>query len=97
MRDAYDESLLSLDAGMGELFDALRERGVLDDTIVIITSDHGTDPTTPSPRPGSPCGNVRTSSGTPIFPTSAPVSSMATKSTAPTRRRRDTASTAPSC
>jgi arylsulfatase A-like enzyme len=41
MRDAYDESLLSLDAGIGDLLDALRRRGVLDDTIVVVTSDHG--------------------------------------------------------
>lgn len=41
MRDAYDESLLSVDAGFGDLIDDLRRRGILDETIVIITSDHG--------------------------------------------------------
>ncbi|HEX7123869.1 MAG TPA: sulfatase-like hydrolase/transferase [Gemmatimonadaceae bacterium] len=41
MIDAYDESLLSLDAGIGALIDSLRARGLLDNTIVIITSDHG--------------------------------------------------------
>ncbi|MFQ5745774.1 MAG: sulfatase [Gemmatimonadota bacterium] len=41
MRDAYDESLLYLDSELGRLFDGLRERGLLDETIVIVTSDHG--------------------------------------------------------
>lgn len=41
MRDAYDESLLSLDAGIGDLLDDLRRRGLLDDTVVVLTADHG--------------------------------------------------------
>ena len=39
--DAYDESLLSLDAALGELFAGLERRGLLARTLVIITSDHG--------------------------------------------------------
>lgn len=41
MIDAYDESLLFLDAQIGALMDSLDARGVLDNTLVIITSDHG--------------------------------------------------------
>lgn len=41
LRNAYDESILSLDAALGELFAALRARGLLENTLVIITSDHG--------------------------------------------------------
>lgn len=41
MIDRYDESLLFLDAEMGRLFGQLEERGLLDRTIVIVTSDHG--------------------------------------------------------
>lgn len=40
-RAAYDESILSLDAQLGELFDTLRARGILDNTLVVVTSDHG--------------------------------------------------------
>ncbi|HEY0304823.1 MAG TPA: sulfatase, partial [Longimicrobiales bacterium] len=39
--DAYDQALTYTDAELGGLFDDLRERGVLDSTIVIITADHG--------------------------------------------------------
>ena len=39
--DAYDESIAYLDHQLGLLFDELARRGVLDNTIVIITSDHG--------------------------------------------------------
>jgi arylsulfatase A-like enzyme len=37
----YDASLRDLDKATGALFDTLRERGVLDNTIVVVTSDHG--------------------------------------------------------
>jgi arylsulfatase A-like enzyme len=37
----YDAAVRDLDAGTGEILDALRDAGHLDDTIVIITSDHG--------------------------------------------------------
>jgi arylsulfatase A-like enzyme len=40
-RDAYDDCLVHLDAEIGKLFDELDRRGVLDDTVVIVTSDHG--------------------------------------------------------
>jgi arylsulfatase A-like enzyme len=37
----YDEELLALDARLGELFATLRERGLWDDTLIVLTSDHG--------------------------------------------------------
>lgn len=39
--DAYDSSIAYLDHQIGLLFDELERRGVLDNTLVIITSDHG--------------------------------------------------------
>jgi arylsulfatase A-like enzyme len=39
--DCYDSSLAYLDQRLGELFDTLRRRGVLDRTVVIVTADHG--------------------------------------------------------
>ena len=39
--DRYDESLLYLDTEIGRLLDELEVRGVLDHTIVVVTSDHG--------------------------------------------------------
>jgi arylsulfatase A-like enzyme len=39
--DAYDNSIAWLDSEIGRLLDALARRGLLDSTIVIITSDHG--------------------------------------------------------
>jgi arylsulfatase A-like enzyme len=39
--DAYDAAISYLDAELGALFDALRERGLYDRTIIVITSDHG--------------------------------------------------------
>jgi arylsulfatase A-like enzyme len=41
MLDLYDAELAYLDAQIGELLAALKERGLLDNTIVVITSDHG--------------------------------------------------------
>ncbi|MDX1394695.1 MAG: sulfatase [Gemmatimonadota bacterium] len=38
---AYDTSIYYADAMLGELLDALESRGALDNTIVIVTSDHG--------------------------------------------------------
>ncbi len=38
---AYDGTIAALDHEMGLLFDSLRARGVLENTVVIITSDHG--------------------------------------------------------
>ena len=40
-RDAYDDCLAALDQGIGALLDALRDRGTLDQTLLILTSDHG--------------------------------------------------------
>jgi arylsulfatase A-like enzyme len=38
---AYDRAIANLDHEMGRLFEGLRERGLLDQTLLIITSDHG--------------------------------------------------------
>ena len=38
---AYDACLAGLDAELGRLFDALERRGRLDDTLIVVTSDHG--------------------------------------------------------
>jgi arylsulfatase A-like enzyme len=40
-RDAYDNCLAYLDEQLGVLFDVLERRGILDQTLVVITSDHG--------------------------------------------------------
>ena len=40
-RDAYDGCIRSIDASVERALEALRARGVLDDTLVVITSDHG--------------------------------------------------------
>lgn len=40
-RDAYDDGLAYLDDQIGRLFDELGRRKLLDNTLVIITSDHG--------------------------------------------------------
>jgi len=39
--NSYDNCIAYLDERLGELFNALQERGVLDRTLVIITADHG--------------------------------------------------------
>lgn len=39
--DLYDASLWDLDAATGDLVDDLRARGILDDTVVVLVSDHG--------------------------------------------------------
>ena len=39
--DLYDDSIAYLDRRLGALLDELARRGVLDDTVVIVTSDHG--------------------------------------------------------
>lgn len=41
LQDLYDAGVATFDRKLGRLFDGLEERGVLDDTIVILTSDHG--------------------------------------------------------
>ncbi len=40
-RDAYDDCLASLDRDLGRLFDELQSRHLLDQTVVILTADHG--------------------------------------------------------
>ncbi len=40
-RDAYDGSIAYLDARLGSLLQALRGRGLLDNTIVVVVADHG--------------------------------------------------------
>jgi arylsulfatase A-like enzyme len=40
-RDAYDSCLAYLDEQLSKLFDELERGGTLDDTVVVITSDHG--------------------------------------------------------
>jgi arylsulfatase A-like enzyme len=40
-RDAYDSSIAYLDEQLGVLFDELERGAVLDNTVVVITSDHG--------------------------------------------------------
>jgi arylsulfatase A-like enzyme len=41
MRSRYDEELLALDRQVGLLVAELKARGVWDDTLVVVTSDHG--------------------------------------------------------
>jgi arylsulfatase len=38
---AYDEEILNVDAGLGEFFEMLGERGILDRAMIIINADHG--------------------------------------------------------
>lgn len=40
-RDSYDAAILGLDRAIGGLLDSLAARGVLERTIVVVTSDHG--------------------------------------------------------
>ncbi len=39
--DAYDEEIRFTDAGIGELLDALRDRKLYDDSLIVFTADHG--------------------------------------------------------
>jgi arylsulfatase A-like enzyme len=39
--DLYDDAIAYLDRRLGALLDELQRRGVLEDTVVIVTSDHG--------------------------------------------------------
>jgi hypothetical protein len=39
--EAYRESVTALDGLLGEVFDALAERGLADDTVVVLVGDHG--------------------------------------------------------
>jgi arylsulfatase A-like enzyme len=40
-RDAYDDCIAALDERLGQLFDELERQGVLRNTLVIVTADHG--------------------------------------------------------
>jgi arylsulfatase A-like enzyme len=40
-RDCYDDCILSLDDQFGRLINAIRRQGLLDNTVVIVTGDHG--------------------------------------------------------
>ena len=40
-RDFYDDCLLYIDEQLGILFDELQRRGVLEKTLIVVTSDHG--------------------------------------------------------
>ena len=40
-RDAYDDCIAYLDAALERLFDELQRQDILDNTLVIVTSDHG--------------------------------------------------------
>lgn len=41
MREGYAGDVEALDAGLAILFDGLRERGLYDDALIVLTSDHG--------------------------------------------------------
>jgi arylsulfatase A-like enzyme len=41
MRHMYDASVAQMDAWLGRVLEALDRRGVLDETLVVVTSDHG--------------------------------------------------------
>ena len=41
VRDAYDDCITHIDDQLGRLFDEMNRRGLLEKTLVIITSDHG--------------------------------------------------------
>ncbi len=38
---SYDEEVLQTDARIGELFDFLRERGLFDEAVIVVSADHG--------------------------------------------------------
>jgi arylsulfatase A-like enzyme len=40
-RDSYDDCLAYLDEQLGQIFDALQYRGLLEKTLVVVTADHG--------------------------------------------------------
>lgn len=39
--ERYDAGVLAADLGLGQLFEGLRARGLFEDTLVVVTSDHG--------------------------------------------------------
>lgn len=40
-QDLYDAGIAYMDGALGRLFDTLRERGIMDRTLIVVTSDHG--------------------------------------------------------
>ncbi len=40
-RDSYESCIAYLDRQIGDLFDALEEKGLLENTMIVVTSDHG--------------------------------------------------------
>jgi arylsulfatase A-like enzyme len=40
-RDCYDDCISELDEDLGSLFTALEEKGLLDNTVIVVTADHG--------------------------------------------------------
>ncbi|MCC7011617.1 MAG: sulfatase [Planctomycetes bacterium] len=41
VQDAYDLGIANADLALGRLFDELRARGLFDDTVIVVTADHG--------------------------------------------------------
>lgn len=41
LRSTYDDGVSYLDRSLGSLFEALRQQGIWDDLLVVVTSDHG--------------------------------------------------------
>jgi arylsulfatase A-like enzyme len=41
MKASYDEGIAATDAVLGGLFDTLRDAGIYDDSMIVVTSDHG--------------------------------------------------------
>jgi len=41
IQGVYDASLVDLDAATGAMFEAMEQEGLLDNTVVVVTSDHG--------------------------------------------------------
>ncbi len=39
--ERYDEAILKTDANLGRFFDLLRERGLYDEAVIVVTGDHG--------------------------------------------------------
>lgn len=60
---AYREGLRKLDTDVGVLFDSLGRRGLLDNTVIVITSDHGE-----SFGPGNPGDRYPPGHGTSLYP-----------------------------
>jgi arylsulfatase A len=54
LEELYDGAIRQADAVTASLLGALAERGELDDTLVVVTSDHGDGLGEPSPVPGGP-------------------------------------------